>query len=92
MAAAGELARVAREQGLREERILPPMDDIEAVLRVSVATAMQAQNEGCARLTKTAKQLREQATLVIQRARAMTDCLMQAGLIPQALASEGIGS
>lgn len=92
MAAAGELALVAREQGLREERILPPMDDIEAVLRVSVATAMQAQVEGCARLTKTAKELREEATLVIQRARAMTDCLMQAGLIPPAPASEDIGS
>jgi malate dehydrogenase (oxaloacetate-decarboxylating) len=84
MAAARELAQVAREQGLHTERILPPMDDLEAVLRVSVATAMQAQKEGCARLAKTAEQLREQAAVVIRQARAMTDCLMQAGLIATA--------
>jgi malate dehydrogenase (oxaloacetate-decarboxylating) len=82
MAAARELARVAREQGLHDERILPPMDDLEAILRVSVATAMQAQNEGCARLTRTAEQLKVQAAAVIRRARAMTDCLTLAGLIP----------
>ncbi len=81
MAAARELSRVAREQGLRSDRILPPMDDLEAILRVSVATAMRAQNEGIARLTKTEDQLREQADAIIRHARAMTDCLMQAGLI-----------
>jgi malate dehydrogenase (oxaloacetate-decarboxylating) len=84
MAAAGELARVAREQGLHTDRILPPMDDLEAGLRVSVATAMQAQKEGCARLARTEDQLREQAALVIRQARAMTDCLMQAGVIASA--------
>lgn len=84
MAAAGELARVAREQGLHTDRILPPMDDLEAVLRVSVATAMQAQKEGCAQLARTEDQLREQAALVIRQARAMTDCLMQAGVIASA--------
>ncbi len=81
MAAARELSRVAREQGLRSDRILPPMDDLEAILRVSVATAMRAQNEGIARLTKTEDQLREQADAIIRHARAMTDCLMQAVLI-----------
>jgi malate dehydrogenase (oxaloacetate-decarboxylating) len=89
MAAARELSLVAREQGLHEDRILPPMDDLEAVLRVSVATAMQAQNEGTARLTRSAQQLREHAAAVIGRARAMTDCLTQAGLIPQAPSGGG---
>lgn len=81
MAAARELASVANEQGLREDRILPPMDDLETVLQVAVATAMQAQKEGIARLTKPAAELREQAALVIGRSRAMTRCLMEAGLI-----------
>ena len=58
------------------------MDDVETVLRVSVATALQAQQEGIARLTRTKAELREQAALTIGRARAMTDCLMEAGIFP----------
>jgi malate dehydrogenase (oxaloacetate-decarboxylating) len=88
MAAARELARVAREQGLHDRRILPPMDDLEAVLRVSVATAMQAQSEGCAQLKKTQGELKEQAATTIRRARAMTECLIRAGVIPEAPSSE----
>jgi malate dehydrogenase (oxaloacetate-decarboxylating) len=84
MAAARALASVAHEQGVHTERILPPMDDLQAVLRVSVATAMQALKEGCARLERTEEQLGEQATVVIRQARAMTECLMQAGLITNA--------
>lgn len=92
MAAAGELARVAAQQGLREGRILPPMDDLETVLRVSVTTAIKAQEEGIAQLTRTKDQLREQAAVVIGRARAITACLMEAGLISQAPAGEAVGA
>jgi malate dehydrogenase (oxaloacetate-decarboxylating) len=82
LAAASELACVARELGLRDDRILPRMDDSETVMRIAVATAIQAQKDGVARLQRSATQLREQAEMAIRRARAMTGCLMDAGLIP----------
>jgi malate dehydrogenase (oxaloacetate-decarboxylating) len=88
MAAARELACVAREQGLHDQRILPPMDDMETVLRVSVATALQAQQDGIAQLTQTATRLRQQAARTIERARATTHCLMAAGLIRAVPASD----
>lgn len=81
LAAAHELTRVAQEQGLHDDRILPPMDDIETVLRVAVATAMRATEEGIAEVRSTATQLRNQAEQTIKQARAMTTCLMEAGLI-----------
>jgi malate dehydrogenase (oxaloacetate-decarboxylating) len=84
IAAAGELARCAEDQGLHEARILPRMDEIEVHVRVAVATAMKAQEQGLARKAVTAAALRQQAATAISAAREETGVLMRAGLIPEA--------
>lgn len=81
LAAAHELAQAAQERGLSEERILPSMNDWEVVPRVAVATAMQAQKQGVARLSKSADQLRHDATATIQLAREMARVLQSEEII-----------
>jgi malate dehydrogenase (oxaloacetate-decarboxylating) len=82
IAAAHELARAAEERGLGENRILPGMDDWDVFPRVAVATALKAQEQGLARLTKTADELRREAVGIIQRARDMTRVLQEEGIVP----------
>jgi malate dehydrogenase (oxaloacetate-decarboxylating) len=83
LAAAHELARCAAERGLGEERIVPTMDEWEIVPRIAVATALQAQQQGIARLAKTREQLYAEASGQIRAARAATALLMQEGIIPR---------
>jgi malate dehydrogenase (oxaloacetate-decarboxylating) len=82
IAAAHELARCAAERGLHEERIVPAMDEWEIAPRVAVATALQAQRQGIARLATSADELLAAATRRVRDARAATDLLMREGLIP----------
>ncbi len=81
LAAANELARAAEAGGLGEERIVPRMDEWEVVPQVAVATAMQAQQEGVAALSKTAEQLHREASHIIGQARETTHVLMREGII-----------
>ena len=81
IAAAHELARCAEERGIHETSIMPTMDEWAVVPRVAVATAMQAQVQGVARLTKTHERLHADAVRSIAAAREATRLLMQAGLI-----------
>lgn len=82
IAAAQELARFAVQRGIREDSILPRMDEWEVYPRVAVATAMQAQRQGVAGLTLGAEALLEQATGIIRNAREATQTLMRSGFIP----------
>jgi malate dehydrogenase (oxaloacetate-decarboxylating) len=84
LAAAHELARCAEERGIRAEDIVPRMDEWEVFPRVAAATAMKAQEQGIARLSKTREQLLGQAAKVIRQAREATQLLMREGCIPQA--------
>jgi malate dehydrogenase (oxaloacetate-decarboxylating) len=81
IAAAHELARCAEERGLDEARITPGMDEWEVVPRIAVATALKAQEEGIARLSKTRDQLYQDACAIIGKARDATRLLMSEGLI-----------
>ncbi len=81
-AAAEELARCARDRGIHEKYILPRMDEWQVVPRVAVATAMTTQAQGVARATLTAKQVRDEATAAVTRAREATHLLMKSGIIP----------
>jgi malate dehydrogenase (oxaloacetate-decarboxylating) len=81
LAAAEELARCAREQGLREDRIVPTMAEWQIVPRIAAAVAMKAQEQGIARVSKTRAQLLEQAAKMIGDAREATRVLMKEGLI-----------
>jgi len=81
IAAAHELSRCAAERGIHETNIMPTMDEWEVVPRVAVATAMRAQEQGVARLTKTREQIHNDAVRIISAARETTQLLMRAGLI-----------
>ena len=71
VAAAEELARCAEIQGLREDHILPTLDEAEVAVRIAVATGLAAQEAGVAQLDLDAAALRAQAERAIERARAL---------------------
>jgi malate dehydrogenase (oxaloacetate-decarboxylating) len=81
IAAAHELAAFAEERGLNEERIVPRMDQWEVYPRVAVATAMQAQRQGIAALSKPREQLLDDATKLILQARQATELLVRERII-----------
>jgi malate dehydrogenase (oxaloacetate-decarboxylating) len=81
VAAAQELAAYAQRRGINEDDIVPRMDEWEVFPRVAVATAMKAQEEGVARLTKDETSLFEEAKQIILSAREATAILMREGII-----------
>ena len=81
LAAAYEIARCAEERGLSDDCIVPTMDEWEVFPREAVATALKAQEQGLARLTKSPEQLYLEAKETIQSARAMLEGMMGQGLI-----------
>jgi malate dehydrogenase (oxaloacetate-decarboxylating) len=87
-AVARALAGFARERGLRENAILPRMDDQEVHVRVAVAAATEAQARGLARVTRSAKQVEAEARRLMQLARDSSAALARAGLIPDAGAAD----
>jgi len=88
IAAARELALYATEHGLHEGYIVPRMDEWEACPRVAAATALKAQEQGLARLSRTREQLHEGAVKIIRQAREATRLLMREGIIPIASGRE----
>ena len=87
LAAARELARCAEERGLRDDCIVPRMDDWETAPRVAAAAAMTAQEQGIARIGASRKQLLERACRLIGSVRQSTELLMKHEIIPPAPAA-----
>ena len=81
-AVARELAAFAEERGIREDDILPRMDEWDVHPRVAAAAAMTAQAQGVARLAKTREQVHQEAVKAMSDAREATRLLMREGLIP----------
>ena len=81
LAAADVLARFARERGL-EHGLLPTMTEWEVVPLVAAATALTAQRQGLAAVTKTEEALVRDARWTISEARRTTEVLMDAHIIP----------
>lgn len=81
IAAAREIAKVAEEKGLEEDRIIPSMSDWELFPREAAAVGAQAVKQGLARVRLTKKELYEKATEIISHARKSTELLMRRGLI-----------
>jgi len=72
IAAAEELAKLAEEQGLRPDYIMPTMDDWEVFPREAAAVAMKAVEQGVALRTDiTYEQEKAEATEIISRARGL---------------------
>ncbi len=83
IAAAVELAKVAEDRGLREDYLIPTMDDWEVFPREAVAVGMKAIEHGVARITMTREQLYKKAAETIKNARKMSQALMKQGFIPK---------
>ena len=83
IASARELAKCAEDKGLREDYLLPTMDEWEVFPRQAVAVALKAIEQKVARVTMTKEQLFEKASAIIDRARQETQVLMEKGMIPE---------
>ena len=82
IAAAQELAKCAEDKGLREDYLLPTMDEWEVFPREAVAVAKKAIEQGVARLKFSEKELFQIAEGKIRRARDEVAILMEKGIIP----------
>jgi malate dehydrogenase (oxaloacetate-decarboxylating) len=83
-AVARALAEFAEQRGLRDDDILPRMDEWEVHPRLAVVAAMAAQAQGLARVARAAEDLEREARRVMDAAREATAVLMRTGLIPDA--------
>jgi malate dehydrogenase (oxaloacetate-decarboxylating) len=81
IAAAHELAQCARERGIHEDRILPTMDEWQVPVRIALATALKAQDQGLARVTRTKDQIHVLAESKVRYAREAMRVLLHTGLI-----------
>ncbi len=81
IAAAREIALVAEEKGLEDDRIIPSMSDWELFPREAAAVGVEAMKQGLARTKLTRNELYEKAVAIITHARRSTELLMQKGLI-----------
>src|SRR2546429_3566480 len=81
IAAAEEIANIAEENGLDEDKIIPAMSDWELFPREAAAVGAEAVKRGVARLKLSRSELYEKATAIITHARKSTELLMRRGLI-----------
>ncbi len=79
---ARELARCAEDKGLKEDYLLPTMDEWEVFPRQAVAVALKAIEQKVARIKLSKEQLYQKASDTIRRARMETQVLMEKGIIP----------
>ena len=81
LAAARELAKIAEDTGLREDYIVPTMEQEDVFSREAVAVGLKAIEQGIARVKKSRQELFERARDIIHRARAQAHHLMETGFI-----------
>jgi len=84
IAAAGELAKCARERGLNEDYIAPNMDEWQVFPREAVAVGMKAQEQGIAGAKIGRDELYDRASTIIKQARDLTKTMMSSGFIAPA--------
>jgi malate dehydrogenase (oxaloacetate-decarboxylating) len=81
VAAARGLATYARDLGIAEDRLLPPMDDVGAAVRVAVTAGMTARRLGLARIELDESELAVAARSKIEAARDALEALVAKGCI-----------
>jgi malate dehydrogenase (oxaloacetate-decarboxylating) len=79
--AAKELARVAEDNGLHEDYIIPNMDEWEVFPREAVAVGNKGIEQGVARIRTSEKERRAQAEKIIKKARDEVQMMMKKGFI-----------
>ncbi len=83
IAAAHAIADTAQEKGLREDYVVPTMDEWEVFINQAVAVGQKAIEQGIARNELTRKELEESARTKIEKARKWTQSAMEEGLIEE---------
>ncbi len=81
IAAARELAKVAEDKGLREDYLIPTMDEWGVFPREAVAVGQKAIEQGVAQVKLTPEQAFEKAEFMIGRARAEMKMRQEKGFI-----------
>jgi malate dehydrogenase (oxaloacetate-decarboxylating) len=81
IAAAKEIAKVAEEEGLSEEHIIPSMSNKDLFPREAAAVGLEAIKQGVARLKFGKDQLYEKANSIIEHSRKSAEMLMRRGFI-----------
>ncbi len=81
--AANELASIAEEKEISEERLLPTMDDWEIYPREAAAVGAKAVELGVARLRLNKQRIYEQAVETIKRSREINKAMTSSGFIRQ---------
>ncbi len=81
IAAARELAKVAEEIGLRDDFLIPTMDEWTVFPREAVAVGQMAIEQGVAQRKLTPEKALETAEAIIKRARAEMDMRQEKGFI-----------
>ncbi|MFX1319106.1 MAG: NADP-dependent malic enzyme [Promethearchaeota archaeon] len=84
IAAATRLADIAEERGLREDYVIPSMQEWELYPAEAVAVGMKAIEQKVARKEWEEKELLAHATKIIKRSIDVTQSLMDNGFIPKA--------
>jgi len=79
--AARELAKCAEDRGIREDYLIPTMDEWEVYPREAAAVGAKAVQQGVARLKLTRDEIYKIASEKIKRARAQAKVLMESGII-----------
>ena len=82
IAAAMELAAFAEARGITDDTIVCTMDEWEVVPRMATATALTAQQQGLAQLSRTKEELIKGVTARIQSVREGVRLFMKEGVIP----------
>ena len=81
VAGAYELANTARDRGLRDDYLLPTMDDQEVFPRLATAVAMKAIEQGVARIEMTQEEIFAKAEKIIKRSQDLTAMMMEKNFI-----------
>ncbi len=82
IAAAMELAAFAEARGITDDNIVCTMEEWEVVPRMATATALTAQKQGLAQLSRTKEELIKGVTARIQSVREGVRLFMKEGVIP----------
>jgi malate dehydrogenase (oxaloacetate-decarboxylating) len=81
IAAAYSVAKTAEEKGLKEDYIVPTMDEWEVFINEAVAVGLKAIEQGIARIKLSEKELRKNAEELIGNSRKQTELQIKEGLI-----------
>ncbi len=80
--AAYELANISRDRGLKEDELIPKMDEFVVFPRVATAVAMKAIEQGVARIVLTREEIYSKAEKAIKRSQDITKMMMEKNFIP----------